>query len=99
VTFDGVREFARLQISSAPLAWLPLWALVVAVSGLLLSLYVRPRRAWVRAHRVGGRTVVEVASLDRVARADPRRDLAELVTELRGTGPRGPAPRDKGGSA
>ena len=86
VSFDGVREFARLQISSAPLAWLPLTALVVAVSGLLLSLYVRPRRAWVRARSVDGRTVVEVAALDRVARADTGPDLDEVVAALRARG-------------
>lgn len=84
VTFDKVAEFARLQIASAPLAWLPLAGLVVAIGGLLLSLYVRPRRAWVRARPAGdGRTVVEVALLDRVARADPVSDLDELVAELR----------------
>ncbi len=83
VTFEGVAEFARLQVSSAPLAWLPLTGLVVAVAGLLLSLYVRPRRTWVRARPEGGRTVVEVALLDRAARADAPRDLADLVAELR----------------
>ncbi len=99
VTFEGVREFARVQVSSTPLAWLPLSALVLAVSGLLLSLYVRPRRAWVRARRVDGRTVVEVASLDRVSRADPGRDLAGLVDDIRGTDRPDPGPRTEGGRA
>lgn len=84
VTFETVAEFARLQISSTPLAWLPLTGLIVAVSGLLASLYVRPRRAWVRAWPAQqGRRLVEVALLDRVTRVDPARDLDDLVTELR----------------
>ncbi len=84
VTFDGVAEFARLQISSTPLAWLPLTGLIVAVIGLLASLYVRPRRAWVRARPAQqGRRLVEVGLLDRVARVDPGRDLDDLVTELK----------------
>ncbi len=83
VTFDGVAEFARLQISSAPMAWLPLAGLVVAVAGLLFSLYARPRRAWVRARpAAGGRRLVEVAMLDRVARTNPAGDLDDLVAEL-----------------
>jgi cytochrome c biogenesis protein len=86
VTFEGVQEFARLQISSSPVSWLPLSALVVAVTGLVLSLYVRPRRAWVRARPGDGRTVVEVALLDRVARVEPGRDLDELVADLREPG-------------
>ncbi|CAN5760962.1 cytochrome c biogenesis protein ResB [soil metagenome] len=94
VTFDGVAEFARLQISSTPLAWLPLAGLIVAVSGLLASLYVRPRRAWVRTRpAAGGRRLVEVALLDRVARVDPRRDLDDLVADLQqATEPLAPDP-------
>jgi len=86
VTFDGVSEFARLQIAAAPVSWLPLLGLSVALGGLMLSLYVRPRRAWVRARAVEGRTEVEVAVLDRAARAEPTRELDRLVADLRGTG-------------
>ena len=38
---------------------------VLALIGLLGSLFIRPRRIWVRARREGGRTIVEVAGLDR----------------------------------
>jgi cytochrome c biogenesis protein len=67
-----VRQFARLQISSSPLAVLPLGATILGVLGLVLSLLIRPRRTWVRVRRAdpGGasRTVVEIAALDRVSR-------------------------------
>jgi len=82
VSFDRVAEFARLQVSSAPLAWLPLTGLVVAVVALVASLYARPRRVWVRAREADGRTVVEVAVLDRTTRADPKQGLDDIVAEL-----------------
>ena len=84
ITFDGIRRFARFQVSQSPGKVVPLAALVVALSGLVVSLYVRPRRAWVRASRTGGRTVVEVAGLDRTGGDDLGPDLGELVADLRG---------------
>jgi cytochrome c biogenesis protein len=83
VSFDGVREFARFQVASTPLGWLPLGGLVLAVLGLLGSLFVRPRRTWVRARDVAGRTVVEVAGLDRVSGGDLATDLDDIVARLR----------------
>jgi cytochrome c biogenesis protein len=70
IEFVEVRQFARLQISSAPLAWLPLGATILGVAGLVLSLVVRPRRTWLRLRPVRGasRTVVEIAALDRIGR-------------------------------
>jgi cytochrome c biogenesis protein len=64
IQFVEVRQFARLQISSSPFAWLPLGATILGVAGLVMSLLIRPRRTWVRVSR----TVIEVAALDRVAR-------------------------------
>jgi cytochrome c biogenesis protein len=84
VSFDGVKEFARFQVASTPLGWLPLGGLVLAVAGLLGSLFVRPRRTWVRARDVRGRTVVEVAGLDRVSGGDLATDLDDVVARLRG---------------
>ena len=48
------------------------------------SLFVRPRRVWVRVREESdGRTVVEVGGLDRAdARAGLGEDVAELATEL-----------------
>ena len=86
IRFDDVREFARLQVSSTPLSWLPLTGLVLAMTGLIASLFLRPRRTWVRASRREGRTVVEVAGLDRVSGGDLTTDLDEFVTELRDPG-------------
>jgi cytochrome c biogenesis protein len=79
----GVRQFARLQISSAPLVQVPLVAIGVGVLGLVLSLSIKPRRTWIRARRTGSRTVVDVAVLDRVPRGDLPADLDAFLARLR----------------
>ncbi|AYY14803.1 cytochrome c biogenesis protein ResB [Actinobacteria bacterium YIM 96077] len=66
VTFDGYVTWVNLQISRDSGREIALAGAVVAVAGLLGSLYVRRRRLWVRARATdGGRTVVEVAGLNR----------------------------------
>jgi cytochrome c biogenesis protein len=84
IEFVELRQFARLQIGSAPLAWLPLGATILGVAGLVLSLLIRPRRTWLRI-RPGGpdggsRTVVEIAALDRIGRGGG--DLDDHVRRL-----------------
>ena len=76
IQFVEVRQFARLQIGSAPFAWLPLGATVLGVAGLVLSLLIRPRRTWVRVSR----TVIEVAALDRIGRSG--RELDDHVSRV-----------------
>lgn len=76
VTFDGVQRWVRLQVSSTPGLPLALGAVLVGVAGLCLSLFVRPRRLWVRIRDDG---TVEVAGLDR---AEGRTGLAEAVGDL-----------------
>jgi cytochrome c biogenesis protein len=61
-----------------------LLALGFAVAGLCFSLFMRPRRVWIRV-RAGeaGRSVVEVGGLDRAdGRAGLTEDVAELAAEL-----------------
>ena len=70
VTFDGVSRYVKLQVSHTPGQKIALAGVVLALIGLLGSLFIRPRRIWVRARREGGRTVVEVAGLDRSAGGD-----------------------------
>lgn len=62
ITFETWRRWTRLQVSRTPGLWLVLTSVLVAVAGLCLSLYVRPRRVWVRMTREGR---VEIAGLDR----------------------------------
>jgi cytochrome c biogenesis protein len=63
-------------------------AAVAGLLGLITSLFLRPRRAWVRLRSQNGRTVVEVARLDRVSGADLGADVDDLIAAVRGSGAR-----------
>ncbi|MFN8074922.1 MAG: cytochrome c biogenesis protein ResB [Kineosporiaceae bacterium] len=83
LTFDGVRRYAAFDIHHDPSKLPALISAGAALLGLVLSLYVRRRRVWVRVRRDGsGALVVEVAGLS--PREDPRleRDLDQLVAAL-----------------
>lgn len=89
VTFDGIEPWVRIQISKSPGQYIALGGVVLALIGLLGSLFIRPRRVWVRARRVDdggdGVTMVEVAALDRSGGGDVSDVLERLVAELRPT--------------
>ncbi|WP_432558615.1 cytochrome c biogenesis protein ResB [Granulicoccus sp. GXG6511] len=76
VVFEGWQRWVRLQVSYTPGLPLALGAVLVGVAGLCLSLFIRPRRLWVRVRPDG---TAEVAGLDR---AEARTGLAEAVGEL-----------------
>ena len=83
ITFDGLRRFANFQVSRDPGKGPALIACALALGGLMLSLFVRRRRVWVRAADGGdGRTVVDVAGLartDSAALADEVEQIAEAL--------------------
>ncbi len=86
ITFDGYDRWVRLQISKAPAKVVPLAGVLAAILGLLGSLFVRPRRTWVRVTPGERRTVVEVAALDRVSGGDPADHVADVASALRPSG-------------
>jgi cytochrome c biogenesis protein len=75
ITFEGYQRWIKLQVSRTPGTWLTLGAVAFAVTGLTVSLFVRPRRLWLR---VADGTVF-AAGLDK---ADGRTGLADDVAEL-----------------
>jgi cytochrome c biogenesis protein len=88
VTFEGVEQWTRLQISRTPGMHITLGGVVLALAGLLLSLFVRPRRVWVRAQVDDGApedrtTHVDVAGLDRSTAGDVETEVSEVVAGLR----------------
>ncbi|WP_323792445.1 cytochrome c biogenesis protein ResB, partial [Nocardioides sp.] len=85
VSFEGVEPWVRIQISQSPGKLIALGGVVLALIGLLGSLFIRPRRLWVRARRESGVTMVEVAALDRSGGGDVGEVLASVVAELRGS--------------
>ena len=64
--------------------WLTLSGVVAALIGLMGSLFIRPRRAWVRARRGEQGILVEVAVLDRSGGADVTPELDAVVAALQG---------------
>jgi len=79
IRFDGVQRWVKLQVSDSPGKGWALGGVLLGIAGLMASLFVRPRRAWVRVRAEGpGRTVVELAGLDRSAGGD----LADEVDEI-----------------
>ncbi|RYE79775.1 MAG: cytochrome c biogenesis protein ResB, partial [Myxococcales bacterium] len=82
ITFDSMEKFVKLQISRSPADWLALLGVVLALLGLMASLFIRPRRIWVRTRVEGGRTLTEIAGLDRSSGGDLGADLDELISTL-----------------
>ncbi len=80
VSFDGVSTWVNLQVSRNSGKELALLGAVLAIAGLLPTLFVRRRRCWVRVHtqHPDGATVLTIAGLDRVASGD----AGELDEEL-----------------
>ena len=78
IRFDGVRRWVKLQVSDSPGKGWALGGVVLGIIGLMGSLFVRPRRVWLR--RRG--TVVELAGLDRSSGGDLGDELDDLVRAL-----------------
>ena len=80
VTFDGIQRWNKVQISRTPGKLIALAGVVLALLGLLGSLFIRPRRVWVRTRRdEDGATVVDLGALDRSNGGDPERGEQELA--------------------
>ncbi|MFP5283172.1 MAG: cytochrome c biogenesis protein ResB [Actinomycetes bacterium] len=84
IALEGWTRWVKLQIGDTPGVGLSLAAVGFGVTGLCLSLFVRPRRIWVRARRLeDGSTLVEVAGLDRAdARTGLGGDVQQLATRI-----------------
>lgn len=83
ISFDGIKRYANFQIAYDPGRIPVLIGAVLAIAGLLLSLFVRRRRVWVRATEDGsGRTVIELAGLARSESAFLDEEIEEITGEL-----------------
>ncbi|MDN5819997.1 MAG: cytochrome c biogenesis protein ResB [Brachybacterium sp.] len=84
LSFDGLRRYAAFDIAHNPFEHWILLSALVAVGGLILSLFVPRRRVWVRVRETADGTVLEVAGLarsDDPALEDDVRALASSLTE------------------
>jgi len=90
LTFDGYRQWVVLNLTDDPGRELTLLGAALAILGLLGSLFVRPRRLWVRATPDGaGRTVVDVGALARSDGPDLAADVGGVLDALRAGPPAG----------
>ncbi len=85
IKLTGVAEFATFDVVHDPAKVPALIACVLAILGLMLSLFVPRRRVWVRVTANGAASRVEVAGLSRTDEAGLRPtvdDVAERVAAI-----------------
>lgn len=86
IEFTGFERWASFQIAHDPGKELALIAALLAIAGVLLSLFVRQRRVWVRAlPREGGGSVVQVGGLSKTDWADLQAEVLDIAGRLGGT--------------
>ena len=79
ITFEGWKPWVNLQIVNDPGKFYSLYGAILAILGLLLSLFTRQRRIWVK---VGEK--VEIAGLAKNGTPGLEEELADLKKSLEG---------------
>jgi cytochrome c biogenesis protein len=88
VTFDSVERFGSFVVAQDPGKEPALIASIAAIAGLLLSLFVTRRRAWVKVSAgAQGRTLIEVAGLARSEAPGLKREIDDLAAAVAGQAP------------
>ncbi len=97
VTFTGIKQYAVFDIAYDPGKGFALAAAILAIVGLMLSLFIARRRVWVRvsapqesalgAEDAAARLKIEVAGLSRTDEAGLKPAVAELADAVRGLAP------------
>ncbi|MFF7586865.1 cytochrome c biogenesis protein ResB [Kitasatospora purpeofusca] len=88
VTFEGYKQWASFNVSHRPGNAIALTGAVLAIAGLIGSLFIQRRRIWVRAVALpGGGTQVELAGLGRSESAKIAEELAALAVDLQDDAP------------
>jgi cytochrome c biogenesis protein len=80
IRFDGVVQWVNLQVVRDPGKSFALIGGILAILGLLASLFTRRRRIWVRVTEAG---TIEVAGLAKNSVPGLDEEIAELVADLR----------------
>ncbi len=81
IEFTGYRRWTKLQVSHSPGLTLLYASVLIAVAGLCVSLFTRPRRLWLRILDDGDGLRIQVGGLDRAdARAGLDEDVADLLS-------------------
>jgi len=88
LTFMGTKQWVNFTIAHNPGTSAALISAILAIVGLIGSLFIQRRRIWVRAVTgPDGRTTVEVAGLARSESARIAEELADIALALQDTAP------------
>ncbi len=82
ITFEGWTPWVNLQIVKDPGKMYALFGAILAILGLLMSLFTRSRRIWVK--ELNKESGVEVAGLAKNSTPGLEFEIASLVKEMRG---------------
>ena len=95
IRFDGVQRFVKLQVSHSPGKGVALGGVMIGILGLMGSLFIRPRRAWVRVP--GARTGVPWSSWpdSTAAGGDLATEVDEIERLVRNAPDHQPEPADR----
>jgi cytochrome c biogenesis protein len=81
ITLEKIIPWVNLQVVDDPGKSYALFGGIAAILGLIFSLYGRRRRIWVRLNGIQ----VEVAALSKNNAPGLEKEMAELVTRLKGS--------------
>ena len=81
VSFEGYERWASFQIAYDPGKELALLAAAIAIIGLMMSLFIRRRRVWVKIVESDGVTVVQLAGIMRTSTFEDE-DIGVLAEDL-----------------
>ena len=82
ITFEGWTPWVNLQIVSDPGKIYALLGSILAILGLLMSLFTRSRRIWIKENQ--NKSGVEVAGLAKNAAPGLENEIASLVNKMKG---------------
>ena len=82
ITFEGWTPWVNLQIVKDPGKIYALVGAILAILGLLMSLFTRSRRIWIKTN--SGKSGVEVAGLAKNAAPGLENEIASLINKMKG---------------
>ena len=82
ITFEGWTPWVNLQIVKDPGKMFALVGAILAILGLLMSLFTRSRRIWIKTN--SGKSGVEVAGLAKNAAPGLENEIASLINKMKG---------------
>ena len=81
VTFEGYERWASFQIAADPGKEFALFGAAAAILGLMMSLFIRRRRVWVKVVDRDGVTVIQLAGIMRTSTFEDE-DIGVLAEDL-----------------